>query len=264
MFALRIAKKLLGVNKILKIGDSFKSKRAIDFIDEYRTMFSLKYVFKHSLEQPIPATGPVIIIANHPMGAHDSLSLLKFVSLHRQDLKMVASSYLSVVKPLEEVFIYADPFNQDNGKKTKDASQQHINVRALRESLKHLQNGGVLIIYPSNTISHWNWSTRSVRDPAWSKSFIHFAKKSGATIVPCFIHGRNSLWFQIAGVINKRLRTALIVKELLKKTGSEISISVGPYIYYKDLDINTRDDVMFYMSMLYELKNAEMQYVYTT
>lgn len=50
-------------------------------------------------------------------------------------------------------------------------------------------------------------------------------EKSGAPVVPAFIDGRNSTLFQLGGLVHPRVRTALLVREMLITTARRSSTS---------------------------------------
>jgi hypothetical protein len=86
----------------------------------------------------IPAQGPVLLASNHP-GAYDSFSLV--TGLQRNDLRVVASGvdFTRSLPNMCERFIYV----------TQDPA---VRMAAVRESLRHLQNGGVLLIFPTGLV----------------------------------------------------------------------------------------------------------------
>lgn len=82
----------------------------------------------------IPLDGPVLMAANHP-GYFDSTVL--FSQFSRQDIKaLVAVSYFNYLPHAKPHVIYTD--NTLRG-----------NVKAVRESIKHLQDGGLLLLFPT-------------------------------------------------------------------------------------------------------------------
>ena len=82
----------------------------------------------------IPRDGPLIIASNHP-GAYDSLAIMAAVP--RTDLKvLISDAGLSRAFPICSRFFIFTVFTAAGGS------------RALRESLRHLDGGGSLLIYP--------------------------------------------------------------------------------------------------------------------
>jgi len=91
----------------------------------------------------IPATGPLIIAANHP-GATDMLALAGAAG--RDDLKMIVSK-APLIEALPHAgdrddgcFIFASP---DTGDRTS----------AVRQMIDHLRSGGAMALFPSTTLT---------------------------------------------------------------------------------------------------------------
>ncbi|MFH7467804.1 hypothetical protein RA282_28390, partial [Pseudomonas syringae pv. tagetis] len=53
----------------------------------------------------IPATGRLLIVANHPSGALDALALLDAVGRIRRDVRIVANDLLGAIAPLQDLLL---------------------------------------------------------------------------------------------------------------------------------------------------------------
>jgi hypothetical protein len=106
----------------------------------------------------IPAEGPLIIASNHP-GAYDSLALM--ASVPRPDLKVILSDvgFTRAFEAGRRHFVYA--LNTPAGR-----------ARAMRESLRHLQAGGALLIYPHTEVEPDPETSPGAAEEfgAWSRS----------------------------------------------------------------------------------------------
>ena len=105
----------------------------------------------------IPASGPAIVIANHPTGALDGMILIDLLSKARPDVKFMGNFLLSRIGPLKRFFIDVDPFDAKSGG----------NVSGIRESLQHLSGGGLLVIFPAGEVATWQRGFRDVKDRPW-------------------------------------------------------------------------------------------------
>ena len=83
----------------------------------------------------IPASGPLVIASNHP-GTYDAFSIIS--NLPRDDVKLIVSGipFFQNLPHASQHFIFA----------THD-TQQRSDV--IRQSVRHLQAGGALLIFPS-------------------------------------------------------------------------------------------------------------------
>jgi len=170
----------------------------------------------------IPTQGGTIIVANHPHGALDGLVLLSLLLQRRRDVRVLANGLLSRVPELAALFIGVDPFGGP------EAGQR--NRRPLREAIRWVQEGGVLVVFPAGEVSHWHPTRRCVTDPQWHGAVARIVARTGANVVPAYIPGRNSNVFQVAGLVHPRLRTALLPRELLNKSGLQLTLRFGAAI----------------------------------
>ena len=89
-------------------------------------------------EELLPKDGPLVVASNHP-GAYDSLVISSMVP--RDDLKIISSD-IPFVKKLPDTskhMIYTD----------KDP---HNRMQAARQALRHLKNGGALLVFARATM----------------------------------------------------------------------------------------------------------------
>ncbi|MDX2020890.1 MAG: lysophospholipid acyltransferase family protein [Deltaproteobacteria bacterium] len=167
----------------------------------------------------IPTTGPVIVVANHPFGAVEGLILGDLLTQTRTDVRVLANYLLTQIREVQPWLIAVDPFGGQDS--------TYANLAPIKAAFRWLKNGGLLATFPAGTVSHLHMRKRAVVDPEWSTSAAALAKRTGATVVPVFFEGRNSAWFQLAGLLHPRLRTALIPSELLRRSQSAVGLRVG-------------------------------------
>lgn len=167
----------------------------------------------------IPTSGPVVVVANHPLGAIDGLAILMAVRRRRPDAKIIGNSMLQRVKPFAEALIRVDPFEQDG--------VSGENLSGIRQTLRHVQQGNALIVFPAGEVSSKLVKGLGPVDRQWDESIMKIIQRTNAEVVPAFISGRNSSLFYAAGRVHPRLRTVLLPTELLRKRDSSISISLA-------------------------------------
>lgn len=196
----------------------------------------------------IPEEGPVVVVSNHPFGGIEGLILADLLRRRRPDSKVMASYLLSRIPELHEVFVLVDPFESDHA-----ASR---NMRAVRESLRFLQNGHALGIFPAGTVSHLHLSNREVSDPAWHPSTAWMVRKTKATVIPVYFHGKNSSFFQAAGLIHPLIRTALLPREMMRKRHLSVPVHIGTPLNWDKLEAfdNDRDLIDYLRLRTYLLK----------
>ena len=130
---------------------------------------------------------------------------------------------------LAPIFIGVDPFGGRHSARS--------NFAAVRQALAWLRSGGVLFMFPGGEVSSLNPRTRVISDPPWDAGIGWLVEKSGAPVVPAFIDGRNSTLFQLGGLLHPRVRTALLVREMLNHRGTVINVKCGRMIEAETLSL---------------------------
>ena len=170
----------------------------------------------------LPAQGPVVVVANHPFGGIEGIILPELLGRRRRDIKVLANYLLKPVVELRDMFIYVDPFGT--------TASPGASLAGLRQALAWLRQGGVLVVFPAGEVSHLHWSSRTVTDPIWSPTVAWLLRQSGSAALPAFFAGHNGMFFQALGLIHPLLRTVLLPREALNKSGKTIQVKFGQVI----------------------------------
>ncbi|MDW6004757.1 lysophospholipid acyltransferase family protein [Vibrio mangrovi] len=206
---------------------------SFEFMRYTLSVLNIDYRLSSGSVETIPRTGPLVIVANHPLGAIEGVILADLIGSIRPDVKVLANHLLKRLPELDELFIGVDVF--------EGQSSQQMNRAAIRDAHRHLADGGTLIIFPAGEVSTYPKGSTELADIEWSRSVAKFIRRSQAATVPIFINGRNSQLFYRAGKIHPLLRTALLAREMLHKNATRIDISVGQTISYSEI-ANIEDD----------------------
>ena len=97
--------------------------------------------------------------------------------------------------------------------------------------MKWVKDGHAAVIFPSGEVAHpaEKGSLKAV-EAEWKESLAALGEKTGAAVVPVFVHGQNSALFQMSSQVPKigeTLRLALIPRENALKEGSTIKLEIG-------------------------------------
>ena len=170
----------------------------------------------------IPASGPVIVAANHPHGVLDGLAVLSLVRQVRPDVRLVANRLLSVVPELRSSCCFVDPFG--------GPAAVSRSLAGLRSAHRWLCRGGALIVFPAGEVAGRLGPDGQPVERAWLETAGRLAVATGAAVIPAHIGGRNSPRFYRAGRVHPLLRTALLPRELLLKRGARARVSFAPAV----------------------------------
>ena len=216
----RAAEQLLGLRRCQQLYEKISVAHSADpFACRALNALNVHYQLSDHEQARIPATGPCIVVANHPFGGIEGLILIDLLQKQRPDFKVMANFMLSRIPQLRDSLINVDPFGGKAAART--------NLTPLRQALNWLKQGGVLVIFPAGEVSSYQSSTGEVTDPAWSSTLPRLVRRSKAPVLPVFFPGCNGPFFQWAGRLHPRLRTALLPHMLLNKTGQTLQMRIG-------------------------------------
>lgn len=167
----------------------------------------------------IPATGPVVVAANHPFGFLEAAILAAVLGRVRPDFKMVANSLLASVPELRDGFIFVNPY--------RGGASVRENRRPMRECLDWLERGGIVALFPAGDVARLNWRDRGIVDPPWNPTVAHLIRLAACPALPVYFKGANGLGFQLIGALHPRLRTADLPRQTLNKRGQSIEVRIG-------------------------------------
>ena len=93
----------------------------------------------------IPATGPLVVVSNHPSGLVDGMVLAEMVTRVRSDFKILTRSLLTGIPEVEQ-FMIPVPFpHEDNARE--------LGLKMRDDTMTHLRAGGVIILFPAGKVA---------------------------------------------------------------------------------------------------------------
>lgn len=187
--------------------------RDFDFVAAGLDHLQVRYLVDPAELARIPATGRLLIVANHPSGAIDALALLDAVGRVRRDVKIVANDLLSVLEPLSGLLL---PVRILGGRPT---------VQSLGAIDEALQAGQCVIVFPAGEVARLG--LRGVTDGRWRRGFLRFARAADAPVLPVRIEARNSALFYGASALFKPAGTALLAREMFARRAHRVALRIG-------------------------------------
>lgn len=228
---------IFGLNGLAKMYDSLPEGLSREqFVEQALKAMKISYEIADNSSSAIPATGPAIIVANHPFGGIEGVVLANLLSKIRPDFKIMANAILGRVPEMRDFFIMVDPFGTE--------SSPRKNIQPLREAIEYVEKGGLLAVFPSGTVSHLQVQRREVSDPKWSATIGRVIRRTKAPVVPLYFSGSNGLFFQLLGLIHPLLRTAMLPREMFNKCGSTLRLRIGKCIPFEKLSSFSSDEKM--------------------
>ena len=161
---------------------------------------------------------PKVFVANHPYGLPDAFALFQLLTRYRPNIKLFANKILAATRLDDERLLYVDPFMASESK--------GMNRKSIAHALRHLRDGGDLALFPGRICSHLKVSDWMISDSEWTDQVCKFVEISGGDMVPMFISGRNSMFFNMSGLIHPKIRTYMLLREFLRG-GHDFKFQIG-------------------------------------
>lgn len=156
----------------------------------------------------IPATGPVVLVANHPHGLVDGMILAEMIGRVRQDYRILTRRILTGIDESAASYMIAVPFPHE-----ADSQSKMITMRA--RAMEHLGQAGLIALFPSGVVASSDSMFGPVIEREWNLFTAKMIRTSGATVVRVHFSGANSRSYQVANRISATLRQGLLLHEIV-------------------------------------------------
>ncbi len=206
-----------GFNRVL---GQVAGLEGFDFAERVLDVLGTRYHLDPRDREHIPVEGPLLVVANHPLGMQDALALLQVLGSVRRDVRILGNDWLSMIPQLRHVLLPVDVFGGGAASR-------------LRGIYRALDNGEALIVFPAGEVSRMG--SAGVRDGRWSDGFARLSMRSKAPVLPVHIAARNSSIFYGLSMLAKPLSTAMLPREAVASGGRRIGFSIGALVGAEEL-----------------------------
>lgn len=204
-----------------------RDPRPTHFFDKCLENFNIRYAISEADIRKIPLTGPLVTVGNHPFGGLEGIILGGIMAHVRPDVKILGNYLLQHLTEISDQIISVDVFDNPRSRMA--------NARALKEAIRWVEKGGALVTFPAGEVSHLHWSQGEVTDSPWNPHIGGIIRHARGMVLPVYFPGKNSLLFQVMGLLHPLLRTALLPRELANKSSQTIDVFVGKPIPWETL-----------------------------
>jgi putative hemolysin len=210
--------KIAGIDKANKVYDSGKFKTGTDIEDAMIDGLGItRKVHNADVLKQLDGK-PFITVSNHPYGHVDGIMLVGEVCKIRKDFKVMVNWLLNLVDIMQDHFIGVNPYRSGTVNKSS--------MSGVKECLLHLKQNHPLGFFPAGAVSK-NTGNNRVKDREWQEGVIKLIQKAQVPIVPVYISGQNSWFFNFLDKIDWRIRTIRLCHELNTKKGKTIHLVFG-------------------------------------
>ena len=238
----RAVERLSGQRKLQKLYETYRADLAHEpFFSAAVKLLRLNVEFNASRLAQIPATGPLVVVANHPFGVLDGLLISWLVSLRRTDFKVLTNAVLDGAPEARDWLLPIDFAG------TREAQATNIATRAA--CLERLGRGECIVVFPAGGVSTSPTPfAKAAVDDTWKPFTAKLITRSGAHVTPIFFEGQNSRLFQWASHVSLELRLALIFREVKRRIGTALPVHIGATLSPEDLaQAGKRHDLMAFL-----------------
>lgn len=225
--------------------------QGFDFVEQALDWFDFTFKVRDSERGRIPASGRVVIVANHPIGSLDGLALLQLVRSVRPDVKVVANDLLTAIEPLRPLLL---PVNNMQG------GTPRSQLRRLRE---HLLAEGALIVFPAGEVSRLG--PAGIRDGNWQSGFVSLARATRSAVLPIHVGGRNSVFFYGLSLLARPLSTLWLVREMFRQSHNAVEVRIGrpvPWEHYGSIEGSPAHLARLFRKHVYRLPHRDRRPVF--
>lgn len=176
----------------------------------------------------IPATGGLLIVANHPFGIVDGLALCQLAMQLRGNVQILTNAVLCQPAEVTPHLLPIDFSGTPQARKTSAQSR--------RLAIELLAAGKTVAMFPAGGISTANAPARwRAHDAEWHGFVARLATIPDVTTLPVHFAGQNSRLFQIASHLSYPLRVALVFHETRRLAGGTLRMTIGAPVKAADL-----------------------------
>jgi putative hemolysin len=249
-FIIRLLEKIIWQDEMNATIHRSRHLTGVPFVNSVLNDWKVKVVIKGG--ENIPKSGRFVFVANHPVGAIDSLSFLSTIYEFFPKVISPSNQLFNYIPNLHPVILGVNVF----GTNTKETAEK---LNQLFES------DAQVMIFPSGEVSRRKRG--EISDGIWQKTFITKAVQYQRDIIPVHISGRNSGFFYFVANLRKFLgikiyiETMLLPNEMMKQRNSTVVMTIGKPISWAGLtkEKSQNEWAQFVKEKVYEIVNPSHQ-----
>lgn len=223
---------MLSYDRTLRIGNDVQHMPAVDIMRHMAGLLA-RDVEASGLHN-IPASGPALIVANHPTGIADGIILQHVIQNVRDDAYFYANSDILRILPQFDAMIAPVEWRKDK--------RSHGKTReTMAYTRKAVDAGRLGVIFPSGRLAKRR--KLKLHERPWMASAAMIARKFDLPVIPVNIRARNSALFYLFDFIHPTLRDITLFHETLNKHRQPFRITVGEPISAKALPVKSEEGI---------------------
>ena len=194
-----------------------------------RAIEALRLELTPRFDAPIPATGGLLLVSNHPMGPLDGLAIAASIERVRQDVRTVIWDTIDIPPHARAHFLPLDLSDT-----TVRARRQNVAMR--RETIAHLRAGGAVLLFPAGAAEITRHPFAAPEEAPWTPLALNLARGADVPVLPVFVEAHNSRLFHVASHLGSTARRALYIRETTRRIGGAIGLRFGCPVTVAELE----------------------------
>jgi putative hemolysin len=231
-FARELLDRMLGYRRTVEIATAMRDLPARDIMAGMADLIA-RDVQVTGLGQ-IPATGPALVVANHPTGIADGIILHSLIARRRDDSFFYANADILRVLPQMGEMIAPVEWRRDKRSHGKTRETMAYTRTAI-------EAGRLGVIFPSGRLAKRRGL--KLHERPWMASAAMIARKFDLPVIPIHLRARNSALFYAFDAIHPTLRDITLFHETLNKHRQPFRVTVGEPIAASALPANSEDGI---------------------
>ena len=250
--ARRILNRILLYERTVRIGEALEPMPGPD------VMASLAGMIAHHVEltglENIPASGPAIVVCNHPTGIADGIVIFGALAERRPDLFIFANA--DALRVMLQLGSLIAPVEWRPEKRTHKQNRE-----TMAYAHRAFEAGRLAVLFPSGRLAKRRWL--SLHERPWMPSGAMLARRFGLPVIPLHITARNSLLFYLFDRIHPTLRDITLFHEVLNKAHQRYRLTIGAPIDPRSLPAGSVEATEVMRQRTLELGGVKPQSVLT-
>ncbi|MBA3025325.1 MAG: GNAT family N-acetyltransferase [Sulfurimonas sp.] len=255
-FLVHSLEKLFHEKKFEEIYKKNHHLSGLQFVDSMLEHLNITYTVKPNELQNVPATGRLLVVANHITGASDAFSLVQLIANVRENKKvrLLVNGMLMGVTQASDIIIPVDNITGVISKKS---------LLTINEAL---ENGEVVVIFPAGIVNRLSF--HGLKDTQWKSSFLKIALRTQTSILPVRIQSRNSVLFYLLSMVFPNKLTALMLPHEFATAGKmkPLHMNIGKVIPVKSFanrNLSIKESLELFYKHLYTLGTTQYELLET-
>lgn len=175
----------------------------------------------------IPATGPLIVVANHPHGMTDGLVMADLIGKKRDDFLVLTRSLISGVKEIQK-YMLPVPFPHE-----EDSFNESLKMR--KTAMDRLKDGGCIILFPAGEVAHSKTFFGPAVEASWNPFTGKMIQRSGARVLPIYFPGQNTRLYLMANLVSATFRQGMLLHEVVHTLDKPQAPVIGPVLSQEEM-----------------------------